>query len=83
MKELRKRVFDALTQLVQTHSESFQEMKKEAERSGEMDTDPVHLSMTVKFSEVTRSLNQCFDECEQRIDEEFSGKNKKRGIFGR
>jgi len=70
MKELRKQVFEALYKYV----ESFVEIKQEAEKSGSINDDKMHL----KQAEINRMLNQKFDEAEERMKG-----GKKKGLFGK
>jgi len=69
MKELRKQVFDALYKYV----EAYVEIKQEADKTGVINDDKMHL----KQAEVNRTLNQKFDEAEERIK-----KPKTKGLFG-
>ena len=79
MKELRKKVFAAQNSYVQAFVESFKEMRKEIERTGEVDTNIVQEAMQLKQAEINERLNLAFDEAEERLMD--SG--RKHRFFGR
>ncbi len=68
MKELRKNVFNSLYKYV----EAVVELTKEAEKTGNLDLNPLHL----KQAEINRELNLKFDEAEERMKG-----TKKKGLF--
>jgi len=59
MKELRKQVFDSMKKYI----EAYLEIKKEAIKTGEFDDDQMHRVQ----AEINATLNQKFDEAEERV----------------